>query len=506
MRRKIFICFLLFALVSCAETSKETIRVRSVSIIPGTLTLEEGESAQVDVEILPEGTDGIEVLWKSSNTRVATVENGIIIAVSEGNTTITASVGDKSGSCSVTVKPCSIAVSSITLDRESLLLNKGETERLKAIILPDDATDQTIVWSSSNESIAKVSELGDVSALSGGTSIISAEVSGKTASCIVTVNVPLESLSCDVEGGILIDNIDPYQISISYTPSDATINDLEWTIEDNDVLVFASNDGSTSRSVKAVNNGETHIMVSSPSNNISVRIPVEIKVKVTNIEIGLEKWDPYYQDFDWYRIYHYEGTYGEIFTPVVYVEPEIAFVDDGEFEIENEQIATFYGDDGVKLSDCSGETILTASFPYSNLSTSIKIYVKEYLSDAGIKNIQQHEETLMSFGGRIYTNLPSDQFIVNNIMLCDHESRVISSTFTIPEPLTITGNNTNYVAFSTPKINMTREYGINAIIQSEFDPLIEKWYFYITYQRNDGGEVKTAKLFIEPRNWSADYD
>ena len=52
---------------------------------------------------------------------------------------------------------------------------------------------------------------------------------------------------------------------------------------------------------------------------------------------------------------------------------------------------------------------------------------------------------------------------------------------------------------------MTQKYGIYAIIQSDFDPFISKWYFYITYQTSVGGEAKYAKLFINPANWAADY-
>ena len=111
----------------------------------------------------------------------------------------------------------------------------------------------------------------------------------------------------------------------------------------------------------------------------------------------------------------------------------------------------------------------------------------------------------MSFGGRIYTNVPTDQFIVNNIVFCDNGSHVVCGTAIHPEPMTMYGNDTNYVRFWTPFINMTQKYGIYAINQSEFDPFISQWYFYITYQRAPGGELKHAKLYLNPANWNADY-
>lgn len=106
----------------------------------------------------------------------------------------------------------------------------------------------------------------------------------------------------------------------------------------------------------------------------------------------------------------------------------------------------------------------------------------------------------MSFGGRIYTNIPSDQFIVNSIHLYDNQGYLISS-----DPMTMYGNRTKYVRFWTSHINMTQKYGIEAIIQPEFDPFISKWYFYVTYQTKVRGEVKHAKLYIKPSNWAADY-
>ena len=63
----------------------------------------------------------------------------------------------------------------------------GETEKLVASILPEDATNQDVVWRSSKPEIATVDEAGTVRAISPGTTTITAEAEGKTATCGVTV-------------------------------------------------------------------------------------------------------------------------------------------------------------------------------------------------------------------------------------------------------------------------------------------------------------------------------
>ena len=505
---KPIICLLLAAIVfvACGETAKENIPVTSISLEPTTLSLVVGEVERISVKITPENADGREVTWESTDNNVATVSSGLVTAISEGATTIRATAGGKSASCSVTVTPKTIAVSSVSLNKTTLALAKGEKEILIATISPDNASDKAITWSSSNEAVATVSPAGEVSAVSAGTATITATVGGISATCQLTVNVPLKSISFVDGVGMIVDDMEVHKVSVVLNPEDATASDLSWKIEDESILAFASEEGSLVRYVKAVNNGTTTITVSSAANSISESIPLEVKVKVTRATIGKGTWNETTQDWDWEGIYNdYYGTFGEVITPVVYIEPEIAYYEDGEFIISDENIATFDNDENIVLNHTDGRTLLTLTFPYSSYTTQVMIHSKEYLSNAGIRNIQQRNETNISFGGRIYTNVPTDQLIVNSINLCDNQGFVISSTVFQPEPLTMYGSGTNYIRFWTPYINMTQKYGIYTIDQAEFDPFISQWYFYITYQTKVGELAKHAKLYIEPQNWNADY-
>ncbi|MDE6662393.1 MAG: Ig-like domain-containing protein [Lachnospiraceae bacterium] len=85
------------------------IPVESITLSQDTLTLEEGETAELTAAVTPSNATNVAVTWVSSDEAVATVENGIVTAVAEGNCTITASVGDVSAVCAVTVTPWTIA-------------------------------------------------------------------------------------------------------------------------------------------------------------------------------------------------------------------------------------------------------------------------------------------------------------------------------------------------------------------------------------------------------------
>ena len=126
------------------------------------------------------------VVWKSSDEKVATVSNGVVTFVGEGTAEITATAGDVSAVCKVTVKAKTVAVEKVTLDKTSAELTVGDTATLKASVTPDNATDKTVTWTSSDDSVASVKD-GVVTAVKAGTATITAKSGDKTATCTVTV-------------------------------------------------------------------------------------------------------------------------------------------------------------------------------------------------------------------------------------------------------------------------------------------------------------------------------
>jgi hypothetical protein len=163
--------------------------------------------------IAPANATNKTVTWTSSNSAIATVDAaGKVTALKTGTATITVTTtdGNKTAACEVTVVPegAPIPVAQVTLDRETLSLIINKTLTLTATITPDEATDQTVTWTSSNSAIATVDASGTVTGIAAGTATITVTTTdgNKTATCEVTVKSeddPTEPQYEIVEGGAI---------------------------------------------------------------------------------------------------------------------------------------------------------------------------------------------------------------------------------------------------------------------------------------------------------------
>jgi|GEM_PF-2771543 len=196
----------------------DPVLVSSVSLNQEALTLEEGKTAQLIASILPENADNKEVAWNSSDSGIATVDaTGLVTAVTEGTATIIVSTkdgSDLSAQCAVSVTKAiepgePILVSSLTLDQTSLTLEEGKTSQLNASVLPEDATDKTLNWTSTDETIATVDATGLVTAVTEGTATIivsTKDGSDLSAQCAVAVTKATEPEEPeDSEEGLVTD-------------------------------------------------------------------------------------------------------------------------------------------------------------------------------------------------------------------------------------------------------------------------------------------------------------
>jgi uncharacterized protein YjdB len=143
--------------------------------------------------VLPENASNKNVAWSSSAPGVATVNNsGLVTAVANGSTTITVATqdGNKTATCAVTVAP--VAATGVTLNRRNMSLALGESEPIVATVLPENAANKNVTWTTSNAGIATVSAAGVVTATGRGTATITATTAdgGHKATCDVSlVNV-----------------------------------------------------------------------------------------------------------------------------------------------------------------------------------------------------------------------------------------------------------------------------------------------------------------------------
>ena len=198
---------------NCDIVVKEKVTpVTSLTLDRTTLTMTEGDTQTLTATVKPDDATDKTVTWTSSNTSVATVDGGKVTAVAPGTATITAKAGDKTTTCAVTVEKKVVPVTSLTLDRTTLTMTEGDTQTLTATVKPDDATDKTVTWTSSNTSVATV-DGGKVTAVAPGTATITAKAGDKTATCAVTVNQKI------------VDTSGPAIVSFDFTPKKVNVAD-----------------------------------------------------------------------------------------------------------------------------------------------------------------------------------------------------------------------------------------------------------------------------------------
>ena len=129
-------------------------------------------------------------------------------------------------------KDKSVSVTEVGLNKTSTTLIEGETETLVATVMPENATDKSVVWESGNESAATVSQEGLVTAVGEGKATITVKTNdgGFSASCEITVEkkeVPVTGISIE-PSSLKLPAGDTYSLIPHVQPSDATNQNIKW--------------------------------------------------------------------------------------------------------------------------------------------------------------------------------------------------------------------------------------------------------------------------------------
>ena len=189
--------------ITVANAKTPAVAVTEIKITPAELSMLVGGTQQLAAAVIPaNATNNNVVTWGGGDAAVATVdENGLVTAHGIGTTTITATAGGVSASCSVTTDV--VHVESVSLDKTELQLAVGENATLSAAITPENATDKNVTWSSDDAAVATVDENGLVTAHGIGTTTITATTAdgGKTATCAVTVSAQPQPAPSGGSGG-----------------------------------------------------------------------------------------------------------------------------------------------------------------------------------------------------------------------------------------------------------------------------------------------------------------
>jgi uncharacterized protein YjdB len=174
----------------------------SIDIVKDMIELNKGSEEKLEYKLSQDLTDSI-IIWKSSNTDVAVVKNGIVTAISDGEATITATINGKDikDTCKVIVKK--LDLTGIVFEDESLSISVGKTLKLTLNALPSGADLPSLKWDVDNIEILSVSDKGVIKGINVGEAVVTASsMDGKYSASINIVVTPYvsEPIEINVEG------------------------------------------------------------------------------------------------------------------------------------------------------------------------------------------------------------------------------------------------------------------------------------------------------------------
>lgn len=245
--------------------------VTGISLDKTLVTMEVDQKAQLYAAVLPATASNKNVRWESGNSNIVQVtQSGMITAKAEGASLITAKTydGGFTANCTVIVKK--IPVTSVTLDKSKLSLYKGKAAILKATIAPENATNKSVEWLSSNSNIASVDSNGVVIGKSQGSTLITVRTKDGnfTSTCIVevsniTINVPVTGISLN-KTNITLEKETSLILEPEIKPTSATNKQLAWSSNNPNIasidsygIVSAKNYGTAIITVRTKDGGYT---------------------------------------------------------------------------------------------------------------------------------------------------------------------------------------------------------------------------------------------------------
>lgn len=226
----------------------------------------------------------------------------------------------------------SVSVTEVGLNKTSTTLIEGETETLVATVMPENATDKSVVWESGNESAATVSQEGLVTAVGEGKATITVKTNdgGFSASCEVTVKkkvIAVTGVKLSAESMTLREG-DRGILTATVEPANATNKNVEWWTTDLDIVSVTSAPGGSTGYVEARKAGKTTVTVKTEGGEFSASCEITVEKKevpVTGITIEPSSL---------------KLPVGDTYSLIPHVQPSDATNQDIKWLSTNESVAT----------------------------------------------------------------------------------------------------------------------------------------------------------------------
>lgn len=260
--------------------------VTGVRIEPESITLSKGQEKKLKAIVEPENAENKQVIWRSSDTGIATVKDGLVTAVGDGKCTITVYTvdGQKTATCAVEVS--TIYVKTITLPENAIGLIIGGTYQIEPDISPFDAANAAIGYRVDKESVASVDKDGKVTALAVGTAkvtVYALDGAGAKATLDVTVQereVPVEGVSVSPSEDQVLKLGETLSLKAVFRPADATNRKVSWSSDKTDVASVSEKGVVTGKA-----RGIANITVKTEDGGFEASVKVQVVQAFSSISI-----------------------------------------------------------------------------------------------------------------------------------------------------------------------------------------------------------------------------
>lgn len=271
-------------LMDISSVSQGMISIENIYLNKSSLTLKENQTYILTVEFYPKDASNKSIIWSSENLEIAYVKDGIVTALKEGTTKINVVSldGGKSASCEVKVErqdDNSIPVNDVLLDKTTLTLIEGEEYILTASIIPEDATNNNLKWTTSNFNIASVEDNGKIIAKKSGNAVVTVttEDGGYSKNCEITVKPTLVKIEAEKENiKVKEGQSEDIRIKVYYSDesSEFLTEGIIWDSKNKDIA--AVNNGK----IEGLSIGETIITAEYKGKKISIPVIVRAYNKI----------------------------------------------------------------------------------------------------------------------------------------------------------------------------------------------------------------------------------
>ncbi len=270
----ISIYMIISGLVSSDSKTNE-IYEKDIELSSNNISLYVGDKYIITYKVLPEDTKYKSVTWYSVNPSIASVKNGELEGISEGNTIVRVTSENQlvNKIIQVNVMNKIVEVTEIRIINNNIIMDVGDTKKIEYEIVPDDATDKNVSMTSSDTSILAFDNEGNIVAIKDGDATVTIKSkNGIEASVSVHINkkiIEAEKITLNKEKETIKVN-ETVTLKATITPSDTTDKTVTW--ESSDTSICQVLDGV----VKGLKEGSC-VITAKTSNNKAVTCNITVK-------------------------------------------------------------------------------------------------------------------------------------------------------------------------------------------------------------------------------------